>query len=438
MGLETVDYVADLVVTNPTASDPKSQGDDHIRNLKEAMLQSFTGFPGAILVTGTDGGSANTYTLTPTTALPSYGTKMIAVFAPNATNTGAATLNISGLGAKNIKDVIGNALTSGDLVSGSIYAAFYNGTEFRLLSITKNYIDQLAFGTAFPSQTGNADKVPTTDGTNVSWTALLKASTIRFADSTDTTKRLAFDVSGVAAGQTRTVTIPDASTTLVGTDTTQTLTNKSLSDSTTYFVDNVDSTKKVQFQLSGITAGQTRTITFPDSDLTLGASGLVPLSTVTASASATVDIETTFDSTYDEYIIIATNVISSTADRINCRLKIGGSYITTATYGYHTNISSDSATTYSALAGASGAATSITITDNNNGYANFVMRVHAPASATILKQVDWDGCQYHTASARHTRGVGLNTGTSALTGVRFFGATGNITGTFRLYGIKKS
>jgi hypothetical protein len=37
MALESVTYVADLVVTNPTSGDPKSQGDDHLRNVKVAV-----------------------------------------------------------------------------------------------------------------------------------------------------------------------------------------------------------------------------------------------------------------------------------------------------------------------------------------------------------------------------------------------------------------
>ncbi len=44
----------------------------------------------------------------------------------------------------------------------------------------------------------------------------------------------------------------------------QTLLNKSLSDSTTYIIDNLDGTKKLQFQCSGITTGTTRTLTIPD------------------------------------------------------------------------------------------------------------------------------------------------------------------------------
>lgn len=48
------------------------------------------------------------------------------------------------------------------------------------------------------------------------------------ADNSDTTKKIAFQASGITTGTTRTLTAPDADTTIVGTDTTQTLTNKTL------------------------------------------------------------------------------------------------------------------------------------------------------------------------------------------------------------------
>ena len=172
MALETGDYVADLVITNPLGSDAKSLGDDHLRLCKKVLRESFAGFTSAILVSGTDGGAANTYTLTPTTALIAYGAKMLVEFTPAATNTGASTLNISALGAKNIYSVAGAALAAGDLVSGCYYLAVYDGTQFRLLSTTKNYVDQLAFSAALPSQTGNSGKLVTTDGSASSWTAV--------------------------------------------------------------------------------------------------------------------------------------------------------------------------------------------------------------------------------------------------------------------------
>lgn len=152
MALETVVHISDLVPANPASNDLKSQGDDHIRNIKTALANDFAGFTGAVSVTGTDGGVVNAYTLTPASPLVAYGTKMGVVFAPNASNTGTASLNISGLGAKAIKRIDGVDVISADLASGSVYVAVYNGTEFRLLSPTKNYIDQLAFTASLPAK----------------------------------------------------------------------------------------------------------------------------------------------------------------------------------------------------------------------------------------------------------------------------------------------
>lgn len=47
-------------------------------------------------------------------------------------------------------------------------------------------------------------------------------------DSGDVTRQVTFQLSGITAGQTRVLTVPDASLTIVGTATTQTLTNKTL------------------------------------------------------------------------------------------------------------------------------------------------------------------------------------------------------------------
>lgn len=46
MGLESVSYIEDLVITNPVAADPRSEGDDHLRNLKVAIKACFPGLAG--------------------------------------------------------------------------------------------------------------------------------------------------------------------------------------------------------------------------------------------------------------------------------------------------------------------------------------------------------------------------------------------------------
>jgi hypothetical protein len=169
MALETGTYINDLVVTNPPGSDAKSTADDHLRLTKTVLKNSIVGFTGAVLVTGADGGAADAYTVTPASALAAYTTKMIVEFTPTNTNTGASTINISGLGVKSIKSVSGAALAAGELTASLVYTAAYNGTEFRLLSVTKNYADGLAFSASLPSQAGNSGKYITTDGTTASW-----------------------------------------------------------------------------------------------------------------------------------------------------------------------------------------------------------------------------------------------------------------------------
>ena len=41
MALETASWVTQLVDTNPTASDPVSEGDDHLRMVKKVLKNSF-------------------------------------------------------------------------------------------------------------------------------------------------------------------------------------------------------------------------------------------------------------------------------------------------------------------------------------------------------------------------------------------------------------
>lgn len=170
MGLETATYIGQLVSTNPTGTDAKGQGDDHFRLIKATLKETFAGFTsGAVLVTGTDTGSANTYVLTPTPALAGYVAGMSVIFLPITANTGASTINISGLGAKDLKSVSGADLINGELQVDYPVVARYDGLAFRLTGITKQYADQLAFGGSLPGQTANGGKVLGTDGAVASW-----------------------------------------------------------------------------------------------------------------------------------------------------------------------------------------------------------------------------------------------------------------------------
>lgn len=85
---------------------------------------------------GTLGGSADTYTASPSPAITAYATGMEFNLKVNATNTGASTLNVSAVGAKNIKKYDGAGskvdLEAGDLQQDQYYKVIYDGTDFVL------------------------------------------------------------------------------------------------------------------------------------------------------------------------------------------------------------------------------------------------------------------------------------------------------------------
>lgn len=170
MALETsVTYLGDLNPAWPTGTDGKAQGDDHIRYVKAGLKQSFPGFTGAVVCQGTSTGSSNAYVMTPATALPTLVAGMGVVMTPNFTNTGAATLNISTLGAKSIKRISGVDVVSGEIVSGQPIYMIYDGTQFVIPFPTYANLAATSFSAVLPSQSGNAGKFITTSGTAASW-----------------------------------------------------------------------------------------------------------------------------------------------------------------------------------------------------------------------------------------------------------------------------
>lgn len=79
---------------------------------------------------------SNTITANSSISPTAYAAGQTFNFIAVANNTGAVTINISGLGAKNIykRNSGGNvALTSGDIVSGQVYTIIYDGTQFELI-----------------------------------------------------------------------------------------------------------------------------------------------------------------------------------------------------------------------------------------------------------------------------------------------------------------
>lgn len=197
-------YPADLNSAYPGANDPKVEGDDHLRNLKTALKNAGPGYAGAFVVSGTDVGVADAYALSPTPTLPSYTTGTVFYFKALNANTGAATLNVSGLGAKGIKTISGATPGAGE-INGEVILR-YDGTNMVLIggsemlsktgtqtvngtitfmagpnvptatlgtsstqAASTAFVAGTAFASTLPAQAGNSGKVITTDGTTASW-----------------------------------------------------------------------------------------------------------------------------------------------------------------------------------------------------------------------------------------------------------------------------
>ena len=106
MGLETATYISQLVDTNPTTSDPVSQGDDHLRLIKSVLQDQFTTL-GAAAVTTT---AAELNLLDGKTTLAVEGTAVL------STGEGAGTkfLREDGDGTSSWQAAAGTTYTAGD------------------------------------------------------------------------------------------------------------------------------------------------------------------------------------------------------------------------------------------------------------------------------------------------------------------------------------
>ena len=191
MALETGTYVNDLKTANPTSTDPKSQGDDHLRLIKSVLKNTFAGFQGLVVVTGTEsqGATASDYVVTVAPAPAAYTAGFFVAFKATHANTGVATLTVNTLAAKALKAVDGSALEAGTIQSGALCVAFYDGADFYLISAngalraptppagdnstrlaTTAFVVQQAFQAALPAQINDgAPRWLRSQGGSASW-----------------------------------------------------------------------------------------------------------------------------------------------------------------------------------------------------------------------------------------------------------------------------
>lgn len=183
----------------------------------------------------------------------------------------------------------------------------------------------------------------------------------------------------------------------------------------------------------------------------LGASKVL-LQTATASTSATIELTTGLDDTYDAFEIVLTSVVVATDD-VDFLLRVGtGAGPTYQASGYSYNLfggrpglgagtvtaSQTSANQIALTGGATGAGSGV---GNAAGESLDATIMFANPEATVFPKfmfaVNYD-CAASNGAAT-VNGSGRYNTAGAITGIRFLASAGNITsGRFSLYGLKKS
>lgn len=182
----------------------KSGVNTDISSISGAAMQS------SAVVANASAGTTTAYTLTNTPPLNTLSAGQTVFLRINATNTGVATLNVDGLGAKNIFSALTNAaVAAGDLRTSSVVQLTYDGTQW-LAQITPQFFSATALNCGTSVAANNSvvcpniaaatalagDLVqcsPSADPSNtagkVTWSAFTTAGniSIRFACSNNTT-----------------------------------------------------------------------------------------------------------------------------------------------------------------------------------------------------------------------------------------------------------
>ena len=90
-----------------------------------------------------DTGSANALIVAMPKTATAYTDGMLIAVKALASNTGDSTINVDGLGVKQIRRQTGSQVTTGDIVAGGIYEMRYNGTYFALTGFGNTLVENV-------------------------------------------------------------------------------------------------------------------------------------------------------------------------------------------------------------------------------------------------------------------------------------------------------
>ena len=174
---------------------------------------------------------------------------------------------------------------------------------------------------------------------------------------------------------------------------------------------------------------------------TVAPAGLVLLGTVTGSNAATIAFGDVMSSTYHTYVIYGEGIYPSyNNDYLNFRVKMGGSFSSASMYN-HASVGYRSSTDSPMWQGGYGTTEvflSTGLSNSSSQGGGLTLHIHNPNATATKTGFDWThSCQrYSTETLFYTGGGSINN-SMAITGIRFACNNGNISGTFRIYGVLK-
>ena len=173
-----------------------------------------------------------------------------------------------------------------------------------------------------------------------------------------------------------------------------------------------------------------------------GALGWRLLESVTANDNANITIgsATTLSSTFDDYMIVGTSIRTHTAGTLLLRMTIGGSELTSAYLTVSHGMDSNATETNVTSASYAYAFLNSGSTTNNNAYDRFEFKMYLSSpTSTVFHNRVWGIASYTTnmGYARNASFTARHNTTGALTAIKIYPGSGNITGTCKLYGLEK-
>lgn len=371
---------------------------------------------GAYIWCGTMGGAADAGTLSPSPAITAYAAgQRFAWKASTNSNTGAMTVAISGLSTIAVQDDRA-ALSAGGHVASDIYMGILDTTS--TMQIMK---------------VASSSSVP---GSSSITTAMLQNSAVTAAK--------------IASDAVETAKINDAAVTTAKINN-DAVTLAKMASGTDGNIISYDSSGNPVAIATGndgqvlTSAGAGAQPAFEDA----GGGAWTFLSSVTASNAATAVLTSGFDSTYDQYMIVATDINPATDQQYfqmrtstdgGSSYDSGGSDYQWVCDGYGADPgaidTSSNADSIINMVGKSDARP-------GNGAAEgstFTMWINNPSGTTYYKNIRWQAAWSGPTAGRPVivQGYGFRYATTNVDAVQFFMGSGNLDGVFRLYGLADS